>query len=90
MNSEDKYFCKDWAKGLNGSYIINDKNIYSCSINIPHKKCLIDIFSPILDFSSILRINCDKRKEKEKYLLKKISNLNNSENIKKIGYPITI
>ena len=90
MNSKYKYFCKDWAKGLNDSYIINDKNIYSCSINIPHQKCLIDIFSPILDFSSILGINCDKRNEKEKYLLKKISNLNNSEKIKKIGYPITI
>ena len=51
---------------------------------------LIDIFSPILDFSNLLNINCDKRKESEKYLLKKISNLNNSEAIKKIGYPITI
>ena len=90
FNSKHKYYCKDWAKGLNGSYIINDKNIYSCSINIPHEKCLIDIFSPILDFSNILNINCKKRKEKEKYFLKQISNLNNSEKIEKIGYPITI
>ena len=90
INSKHKYFCKDWAKGLNGSYILNDKTKYSCSINIPHEKCLIDIFSPILDFSNILRINCNKRKEKEKYFLKQISNLNNSEKIQKIGYPITI
>ena len=37
-----------------------------------------------------MHINCGKRKEKEKYLLKQISNLNNSEEIKIIGYPITI
>ena len=86
----NKYFCKDWAKGLNDTYILNDENIYSCSINIPHEKCLIDILSPILDVSNLLRINCNKRKETEKYLLKEISNLNNSKKIQKIGYPITI
>ena len=90
VNTRYKYFCKDWAKGLNGTYILNDETIYSCSINIPTEKCLIDIFSPILDFSNLLNINCDKRKESEKYLLKQISNLNNSETLKKIGYPITI
>ena len=44
----------------------------------------------MLDFSKLFNINCDKRKEDEKYLLKKISNLNNTETIIKIGYPITI
>ena len=90
INTKQKYFCKDWAKGLNGTYILNDKKIYSCSFNIPNKKCLIEIFSPVLDFSNIFKINCNKREEKEKFLLKNISNLINSENIKKIGYPITI
>ena len=90
FNNKNKYYCKDWSKGLNDTHIINNETIYSCSINIPHEKCLIDIFSPILDFSHLLHINCNKRKEQEKYLLKQISNLNNTEEIKKIGYPITI
>ena len=90
FKNKDKYYCKDWAKGLNNTYIDNNKTLYSCSINIPNEKCLIDIFSPIFDLSNLLHINCNKRKEKEKNLLKQISNLNNTENIKKIGYPITI
>ena len=90
FNNKHKYYCKDWSKGLNETYIDNNKTIYSCSINIPKKKCLIDIFSKILDFSHLLHINCDKRKEKEKVLLKQISNLNKIDEVKKIGYPITI
>ena len=90
FNFRNYYLCKDWAKGLNETFINNDNNIYSCSIIIPQQKCLIDILSPFLDFSKLLNINCDKRKEKEKYLLKNISNLNNIENIKKIGFPNTI
>ena len=90
FNFRIKYLCKDWAKGLNDTYITNDENIYSCSIIIPHEKCLIDIFSPFLDFSKLLNINCEKRKESEKHLLKQMSNFSNTEKIKKIGYPITI
>ena len=90
FSTRNQYLCKNWAKGLNETYIINDKNIYSCSISIPYEKCLIDILSPFLDFSKFLNINCGKRKDNEKYLLKQISNLNKSEKIKKIGYPITI
>ena len=90
INNKHKYYCKDWSKGLNDSYIDNNETIYSCSISIPQEKCLIDIFSPIFDLSNILNIQCGKRKEKEKYFLKQISNLNNSKEIKKIGYPITI
>ena len=37
-----------------------------------------------------MHINCDKRNEKEKVFLKQISNLNNTDEVKKIGYPITI
>ena len=59
-------------------------------MSIPNEKCLIEIFSPLLDFSKHLNIKCEKRKESEKYLLKKISNLNDTGKIKKIGYPITI
>ena len=90
INNRHKYYCKDWSKGLNDSYIDNNETIYSCSINIPRENCLIDIFSPIFDLSNLLNIQCGKRKENEKYLLKQISNLKDSIEIKKIGYPITI
>ena len=44
----------------------------------------------MLDISKFLNIKCDKRKENEKYLLKKSSNLKIYHDIKKIGFPITI
>ena len=44
INYKDQYYCKNWTKGLNNSYIINDDSIYPCSINIP-KKCLIYLIS---------------------------------------------
>ena len=87
---KDKYFCKNWDRGLNGTFISNNKSLYSCSVDIPTSKCFIDIISPILDFSKLLNIKCEQRKEKEKYLLKQSSNLNTLKEIKKIGYPITI
>ena len=90
INNKDKYYCKDWDKSLNNTYINNNKSIYSCSVNIPKEKCLIDIFSPLLDISSFLNINCSNRKSEEKTYLKKISNLKNDKNIQKIGFPITI
>ena len=86
---KDQYYCKNWSKGLNNTYINNDPSIYPCSINIP-KKCLINIISPFLDFSYFFNIKCEKRNEKEKYFLKEFSNLYNKSNIKRIGYPITI
>jgi len=87
---KDKYYCKNWDLSLNNTLIINDKSKYPCSISIPKKKCLISILSPFLDFSKLFKINCSIRKEKEKFLLKDISNLKNNKDIKRIGYPITI
>ena len=86
----ENYYCKNWDIGLNGTHINNDKSIYSCSIKIPRNKCLIDIISPFLDISKLFNKKCEKREEKEKYLLKEISYLENKNKIKKIGYPITI
>jgi hypothetical protein len=74
---------------LNDSFISNNKSIYPCSIIIPKKNCLIDIVSPLFDISRILNIDCRNRKEKEKNLLKSLSNLNKFKEIKKIAFPIT-
>ena len=90
IKSIDKYLCINWNKSLNNTIIDNNNTIYSCSINIPKKKCLIDILSSYLDFSKYLNKNCSIRKEKEKYSLKDISNLKNYTDIKRIGFPITI
>ena len=87
--NKDKYFCKNWDRGLNNSFISNNETLYPCSIVIPNKRCLIDILSPLFDFSKLFNIKCENRKEKEKYLLKSFSNLNSTKEIMKIGYPLT-
>lgn len=77
---KNNYFCKNWSMGLNKTYIDNNNTIYPCGI--------IDILGPFLDFSRF--VDCNIRKNREKYLLLKNSNLRNKKDIKRIGYPITI
>ena len=89
INYKNQYHCKNWSKGLNNTYINNDPSIYPCSIKVP-KKCLINIIGPLLDFSHLFNLRCEIRNEKEKHLLKDISNLKNKSSIKRIGFPITI
>ena len=89
-NIKYDYYCKDWNKSLNNSYINNDPSLYPCKINIPNNKCLINIFGPLFDFSKLFNIKCEKRSYNEKNILINNSNLNNKTEVKKIGYPITI
>ena len=89
-NIKYDYYCKDWNKSLNNSYINNDPSLYPCKINIPNNKCLINIFGPLFDFSKLFNIKCEKRSYNEKSILINNSNLNNKTEVKKIGYPITI
>ena len=35
IKHKDEYYCKEWSKGLNGTYIDNDPNVYPCQINFP-------------------------------------------------------
>ena len=88
--NKDNYYCKDWDKGLNNTYIDNDEYKYPCVMNIPKRKCLISIVGPFIDGSKIIGKDCKKRGEEEKTLLKNISPFKNKENVKRIGYPITI
>jgi hypothetical protein len=89
-NIKNDYYCKDWNKSLNNSYINNDPSLYPCKINIPSNKCLVNIFGPFFDFSKIFNIKCEKRRYNEKNILINNSNLKNKTEVKKIGYPITI
>lgn len=90
INNKEYYYCKDWDKSLNNSYINNDPSLYPCKIQIPKNKCLISIIGPFFDFSKILNIKCKKRSNKEKNILISNSNLKNKTEVKRIGYPITI
>ena len=88
--NKEKYYCKDWDKGLNNTKIDNDRSKYPCVMNIPKSKCLISIIGPFIDASKIIGKDCRIREEKEKTLLKDISSLKNKENITRIGFPITL
>ena len=90
IKNKDDFYCKDWDKSLNNTYINNDPSLYLCKINIPKNKCLISIIGPLFDFSKILNIKCGKRSIKEKIILINNSNLKNKTDVKRIGYPITI
>ena len=90
LKNKDNYYCKDWDKGLNNTYINNDKSIYPCKIKIPKKHCLMGVIGPFIDFSKILNIKCESRNSKEKKILIQTSNLKYKQNVKRIGYPITI
>ena len=90
IKNKDNYYCVDWDKGLNNTYIDNNVTKYACYIEKPTKKCLITIFGPILDFSQNTFVDCKRRKKREKTLLLRKSNLKNHKNIKRVGYPISI
>ena len=90
IKNKDDYYCKDWDKGLNNTYINNDPSVYPCQIKIPKNKCFINILGPLFDFSKILNIKCEKRSRNEKNILIYDSNLKNKNGVKRIGYPITI
>ena len=90
FKNKDNFFCEDWDKGLNNTYIDNNISKYPCKMKIPKSKCLINIVRPFLDATKFTGINCEKRQEKEKYLLKNLLNITNNTSIKRIGYPVTI
>ena len=93
------FFCGEWDKGLNNTFIDNDSKDYPCKINIPkNNTCLIPEIGRLIDFTSLYRPTCnhtDYIKSQIKYfkralheLRENISFYNISE--KKIfGYPLT-
>ena len=81
--------CSDWPKGLNNTYIENDKNKYGCQIKIP-VYCSYHLGQYFLDLTKLQGIKCSDRKGNEKEnLLKYSKSPYVNENTKKIGYPIT-
>ena len=80
--------CDDWSKGLNNSYIDNNKEIYGCQIKLP-KVCPYKIGKYFYDKTKLFEQKClnltGKTKEK---LLKKSKSPYISKNTHIFGYPL--
>ena len=80
--------CDDWSKGLNNSFIENNKTKYGCQIAFP-KICPYKIGKIFLDFTKLNRIRCNNR---NKNAIKTILTISKSpyinKNSKRIGYPL--
>ena len=82
--------CDDWGKGLNKTFIINNKSIYGCQIQFP-KKCSYKLFHFFQDFTKIIGKNCTKmikRKARKILVDKAISPFLKNETLL-FGYPLS-
>ena len=81
--------CSDWGKGLNNTFIEDDKNKYKCKIYFP-KKCPYNIFKYFLDFNKLFRINCSKpSRNYRKIILKNSKSKYINEHTQRFGFPLT-
>ena len=80
--------CDDWIKGLNNSFIENNKTKYGCMISLP-QICPYKIGKYFMDITKLKRIKC---KNRYKNISNKLMQLYKSpyikNNTKRIGYPI--
>ena len=79
------FVCDDWSKGLNNTYIDNDEEKYGCKIRIP-KYCQYKVFSKYQDFTKLLGVNCSKKANSRKVILKKSKSPYINKNTKKFGF----
>ena len=80
--------CNNWEKGLNNTYIENNKNKYACNIIFP-KICQFKLGMKFFDITNLNGVNCNKKKENTKLKLLKFSNHKNINNqTKRIGFPL--
>ena len=80
--------CKDWARGLNNTYIENNIKIYGCEIKIP-KICPYKIGSYFLDMSKIYNVKCGEDLSGRKKTIKYAKSPYINENTTRFGYPLT-
>ena len=93
------FFCIEWDKGLNHTFIDNDSKDYPCKINIPkNNTCLISEIGHLLDFTSLYRPTCkniDYIKSQIRYFRRSLDSLANNISYYNIsrrkffGYPLT-
>ena len=81
--------CNDWAKGLNNTYIENDKNKYGCQIIFP-KRCSYKIIAYTQDISKFWPKNCkNKNRNSKEKILKFLKSSYINSNTLKFGFPLT-
>ena len=85
----DPVNCNDWGKGLNNTFIDNDKDKYSCQIKIPNK-CPYKIGKYFQDMTKIRGIKCInvKPNARKEFLKHSKSNYINKNTVR-IGFPLT-
>ena len=85
----DPINCKEWALGLNNTYLENDKTKYGCQIRIP-ESCTYKIYNWSQDVSKITKLDCSVgKKDARKTLLKALKSKYVNKNTKRFGYPLT-
>ena len=81
--------CDDWSKGLNNTYIKNDRNKYGCQIKFP-KKCPYKIMQYSQDLSILTFKSCkNKKKDARETLLKFSKSSYINITTMKFGFPLT-
>ena len=85
----DPMNCDDWGKGLNNTYIENDRSKHGCIIKIP-KKCQYKVFSYTQDLSLLSHTSCSNKKKKARENILKFSKSPHIHiNTMKFGFPLT-
>ena len=82
--------CFDWPKGLNNTYIENNKAKNGCQIQIP-KKCTYKIFGYIQDYTKLIGKDCqtsNNKKIKEIFFSRSRSPYI-KDTTRRIGFPLT-
>ena len=83
------FSCDDWEKGLNNTFIDNNEEKYGCKIESP-KYCQYKVFSPYLDYTKLLSINCSfKKSNSRKIILERSKSPYITKETKKFGFPLT-
>jgi len=80
--------CKEWPKGLNNTFIENDKNKYGCEIKIP-KICPYKIGSYFLDISKLYNVKCRGDSTARVKILEFSKSPYINESTIRFGYPLT-
>jgi hypothetical protein len=80
---KNHFYCNNWDKGLNNTYIDNYSKDYPCKINIPkNHTCIMAEVGPYFDFSALYRPKCNEAK----LILSQIKYFNKSLNKFNISY----
>ena len=85
----DPMNCDDWGKGLNNTYLENNRSKHGCSIKFP-KKCQYKVFTYTLDLSLLSHVSCSNKKKKARENILKFSKSPYiNQNTMKFGFPLT-